>query len=391
MKILIYHLFCAMCIINVTNLFSQIPLKQSTKKTTHQNISLMEYKPLELSRRNQILIKKKSGDITEYFISKMGINLNSIDSLKKEKVFSLHKNDQAQFMQFSKSGGQIIYRREKNSKKVWEIYDIDTKQKRTIESNEGAVDVASIYDMNNILYRIHLNNDRPKIYLIKDNEEPIFIDNGFGVQWSNDKKYFLCETYQNKNLSLFEKKNYGKISKDEYRQQLKKQGGPRREIFSRYTLYNSSGEKLLILKDFDLVDWIQWAPDATKIVLKERSDQGFKILYLNYITENDVEVKKVFHFPGFSKITSEISTICMNPIWSPNGTKILFTTEVEDGHSILYNNVYILEDNSYQYIPINVSTNDFVSKVEWISNQTVLLIYSDVMTKESFSEEINIE
>ena len=376
---------------NTIILQSQTLIQQSPQKITKKEVRTDDYNPIEFSRKNQALIKKKIGDRIEYFLTNKGNVLDSINDIENQKLFSFNKDDQVQYMQFSKSNGQVVFRKLKNGKKVWDLYDIDTKQLKEIESDEGSVDAASIYDMSNILYRTYLDKDRSKIYLIRDDKDPVFIDYGFGVQWSNDMKYFLCETYQNNELSLFEKKRYGLINQEEYKKQLKVQSGPKREIFSRYAIFNSDGEKLLVLQDFDLVDWIQWSPDNSKIVLQERYDPGFKIIYLNYISENQIEIEKVYHFPGFQKVNREISTFCKSPIWSPDGNKLLFTTNVEDGYTVLYNNVYILLTDSNQFTPVIETDNVIISSAEWISSKSFLINLKNKDTKENFNYEMNID
>ena len=361
------------------------------KRIISKDISSREYKVEDFSGKDYVLLKKKFGDITEFYLANKRNDPDLTINGEKEKLFSFHKDDKVQLIQFSNSGEQVVFSRLKNDKKVWEVYDIKTRKYKTVESEEGSVTVASFYDMNNILYRVSLKHDRPRIYLIKDNKDPVFIDNGFTAKWSNNTNYFLIELFQNAELSLFEKKRYGKISKEEYINQLKAQGGPQREIFSKYVICNADGQRLLVLEDFNIVDWIQWSPDNKKIIIQERGDRGFKIVYLDYISESNIVIKNVYHFPGFPKFERQTSTFCQSPKWSPDGNKILFITSVENGHSVLYDNIYILEDSSYNYYPINESQDSFIFKVDWISNKSIFMDSRNKITKEDFTHEITFE
>jgi Tol biopolymer transport system component len=172
---------------------------------------------------------------------------------------------------------------------------------------------------------------------------------------------------------------------------LKTQGGSQREIFSKYVICNADGQRLLVLEDFNIVDWIQWSPDNKKIIIQERGDRGFKIIYLDYISENNIVIKNVYHFPGFPKFERQTSTFCQSPKWSPDGNKILFITSAENDHSVLYDNIYILEDSSYNYYPINESQDSFIFKVDWISNRSIFMDSRNKITKEDFTHEITIE
>ena len=350
-----------------------------------------DFKYVEFSKKNYALLKKQNGDISEFYVSKLEDGTDVAKS-NKEKLFSFHKDDRIKYVQFSKSGEQVVFRKGKRGEsKSWEILDIKTKKSRIIDSRDGSVVSASIFDINNILYLEDLEKDRSKIYLIKDNKEPVFIDNGFGGKWSPDKNYLLLESYQNNELSLVEQREFGHITRDEFIRRFKARGGIKREIFSRYAIYNKEGEKLLVLHDFDLVDWIQWAPDNKKIVLQERGDLGFKIVYLNFLSENNIIIDKVYHFPGLHKSNNGLVTFCREPKWSPDGGKIIFITEVEDSDNVLYNNAYVLEDQSYQYFPIIESSDAFIFLIEWISKKSILFEIYDKNINEKNTFEYNME
>lgn len=372
-----------MKVLTAQNLLKQRPniLKKS--------VNINEFKPVKYTKKNA-LFEKKTGDVSEYYLTEINDDTEFSKS-KKEKLFSFHKNDSVKYVRFSKSGDQVIYRKSKNGKKIWKVHDIQTKESKIIESNEGSINRASVYDFNNILYRVILKTDRPKIYLIKDNKEPIFIGNGSGIRWSIDKKYFMYFSYQNDDLSLFEKKRYGKISKQEYINQRKAQGKKKKVNSMKYVICSSDGKKILTFDDVDLAYWINWAPCIKKIALRESGDKGFKVIYLNIQNESDIEIERTYHFPGFSNLRSGLSEICVDALWSPDSEKLLIITEVDDGNKVLHNNAYILEDQSYQYYPLIESSDVFLSNVEWISKNSIFFNAHDKNTKINDAYQLIIE
>lgn len=384
-KNILFHYFFIILLIFFNQLFSQKITKIAPPKTQRTDVSMNDYKYIDISNKNYALLEKQNGDISEFYVCKLE-DRTDVTKSNKEKLFSFHKDDRVKYIQFSKSGKEVVFRKGKRGeKKSWEIHDISTKKSRIIDSKEGSVISASIFDINNIVYLVDTEKERSKIYLIKDNSDPVFVDNGFGGQWSPNRNYLLLKTYQNKKLSLVEQREFGHISRDEFIKRFKARGGIKREIFSRYSIYNTDGEKLLVLNDFDLVDWIQWAPDNQKIVLQERGDLGFKIIYLRFLTGNNIIIDNVYHFPGFHKNNSERVTVCREPKWSPNGKKILFLTEVEGSDKVLYNNAYVLEDQSYKYFPLIESSNVFIPFIQWTSKQSILFYTYNIheMTKKT--------
>ncbi len=270
------------------------------------------------------------------------------------------------------------------------MHDISTGEEKIIESNEGSVNTASFYSSDKYLYITSPQSERHKVYL-QINNAPLFIGNGISVLWSPDGKYFLVKSPLDNSLSLREKKKFGKITKDEYRKQIKLQGGPKREIFRRYMIYNTAGERLLTLRDYNLVHWIQWSPDSKKIVLREHGDRGFKIIYLNHVSQDDIRIANIFHFKGLPNQQDKIATYCQNPSWSPDGTSLSFITSATDGHEVLYNKIFILEDGTYQYFPVIDSQDQFVYNIEWTSEKSILVEGQDKNTKVNQTYELIFE
>ena len=357
------------------------------KRIISKDISSREYKVEDFSGKDYVLLKKKFGDITEFYLANKRNDPDLTINGEKEKLFSFHKNDKVQLIQFSNSGEQVVFRRLKNNKKVWEMHDIKTKKVKTIESDEGNVSTASFFDYNNYLYITYPHNERSKVYLVKENNNPVFIANGISVLWSPNGKYFLLKSPLSNSLSLREKRDFGQITREEYQEQLKIQGGPKREIFRKYMIYNLKGEKLLILQDFDFVDWIQWSPDGRKIVLRERGDRGFKIVYLEG-EGNNISLAKTVNFPCVEAVHG-----CLYPIWSPDGNKIMFKSviEAEANQGIQEENLYILNDSSLNYYKVTDFTTNEIFGFNWLNNQTITLTGMIHTTREKIEQEIMIE
>ena len=314
---------------------------------------LNEFRFIDYSKKDQVLLEKRTEDSFCYYLSDINIGLEEIHA---HKLFSLHRKARYPFARFSTTGEQVVFRTVKKNKKVWKIIDIKTKNSRIIESVEGSVVSASILDYNNFLYVTNPKNERMKAYLVRNNRSPLFLGNGGSVVWAPNGSFFVLEAPLDSTLSLREKYEFGQIPNGEYKRQLSNQGGPKREIFRRYSIFNNAGKKLLVLKDFDFVDWIQWSPDSKKLVLNERSDRGFKIVYLNFMSENHIAIDSVYHFPGIPDKKKGVYTCCQNPKWSPDSKRVLFSTEVEDGHQVLELNTYILEDQKYRLIKVNYNS-----------------------------------
>lgn len=363
--IILSSIFC------LATLFAQ-PILKEEPHITKRSFNSLEHKPLKFSNKKYAILEKKLGEISELYIAYLDSSMDITKAEKKEKILSFSMEDNVKLIQFSKSGEQVVFRKSKNKKSEWEIHDIKSNKSKIIKSDEGSIRVASIYDIKNMLYSVYTDNERPRAFLIKDNKDPVFIGNGSGLIWSADRNYFLMQIFQDDNLSLFEKKKFGKITQEEFKEQIEVQGGAKREIYRRYAIFSPDGKQLLKLQDYDLVDWIQWSPDNYKIVLAERGVKGFKIIYLNFINADTIEIADIYHFQGISNSSNGPWIHCLYPKWSPDGSKILFTTEVEDGNQILYNNAYILEDHSYNYYPILETSDTFISKAEWISEKSIL-------------------
>lgn len=362
-------------------------LKPESYKCSKKEIPFNDYRFIDYQTDKQYgIFKNNIGDSTEYFISDLE---NGLHKSNIKNVFTISNNEKIEFVQFSKTGEQIVYRTKIDDKRVWKIYDIKTSLFNTIESGEGSVFSASIYDLNKYLFITNPENERQKAYL-KNNETMFLLGTGISVAWSPNGEYFLLKSPLDTTLSSREKRKYGILSDGEYKRELLIRGGPKREIFRRYMLYNELGEKLIILEDFDFVDWVKWSPNSNKLVIRERGDIGFKIIYLNFKDENNIVIDSVYHFPGFPHIKNAqgtISTFCQTPEWSPDSKRILFTTEVEDGHQILYNNVYVFEDYTYKLLPVIDSSDRFIYLAKWIDENAVIIPNYNLDLLEKFTFE----
>ncbi len=114
-KIFLLALYYAL--IFVSTIWAQNSSLQPLKAGSKIDLSNEELKPVEYSKDNKVLLKKISGDFNEFYLSELGDGTYSTMIEKKAQLFSVHKDDHAEFIQFSGSGDQVIYRKVKNGKK----------------------------------------------------------------------------------------------------------------------------------------------------------------------------------------------------------------------------------------------------------------------------------
>jgi dipeptidyl aminopeptidase/acylaminoacyl peptidase len=160
----------------------------------------------------------------------------------------------------------------------------------------------------------------PRVYLWRRGEsEPTLISNTdtFTPQWAPSGDLFLLRKVQ-------------------------KAGRGDGGSYSYWWIYSSDGKPLLDLSRYGRPSQADWSPDSEKIALEVRSEPlGLFILYIGEDGPS-VEVERARYIaPPEEKYLSA-------PQWSPDGTKLAYTTWQIGAQSGEYTELRLLEDGSYR-------------------------------------------
>lgn len=253
---------------------------------------------------------------------------------------------------FSTNDRYLCISKFEGNRKTLEIYDTISKKSKEIETEIGNVVNASVLDMDNIIYQVRTKGQEAKVFLIKNGGQPTFITDGIGERWSPDGKKFIVKE--------------SRPSLDD----------PKRRINTVFvSIFNSSGQKLMETSEFGIVNWVRWSPTSDKIVLYKGGN--FYIIYLNEV-DGKLFIEKKYHFKGFEHKEGKYYSAGY-PKFSPSGSKISFKRIIEDGHRVLDEDVWILEDGSYDYYSIADFDNAHIKYFTWtISGNVLVVIQKDI-------------
>jgi len=268
-------------------------------------------------------------------------------------------------VRFSTNDRYLCINKTEAGKWILEINDLANENgKKLLRSESGNVVNASIFDINNIIYQVRTKENEAKTYLVRNDGQPKFITDGLGGRWSPDGKWFLV------------KKNQTNPDKS---------SGKKRKIL--LSIFDSDGNKMIETSEFGSSNWIRWSPTSDKIVYTEFGSGGFYIIYLKEQNGN-LSIDHSYHFRPEQDENKYYFTI--EPEFSPDGTKISFIRSIEDGHFTYNQNIWILEDGSYQYYQVSDFNNTQINDLTWINCNEILAIKEDVSVRDKI-EIHNIE
>lgn len=310
------------------------------------------------------------GDIMVYEPGQ-GVKLmstKSTDKLRKAlpKVYEIDMTKyprQRPILKFAHNDRFTIYKKGSGPNATAEIYDTVNRKTETINvTDDGDINWIDVYDLNNILYESYSDQRRPKVYLRKDKDH-IFIAEGGVPIWSPNGMWFLISQYAEP-MSLMEIKGYGLTNEKMQTSDIKK-------IKLHWCIYNNQGQKILKLENLkNIVDWSNWALDSKKLVCEERSTDGFIIYYFND-NQNEIKTIDTYRFAGFSN-PPNLSTRCISPTWSPDGSFVAFFKVTEDSDRVLETRLYLYDDRTKNIRDIG-SLCSGLGTIKWLSPNQVLV------------------
>lgn len=263
-------------------------------------------------------------------------------------------------VRFSTNDRYLCINRTEAGRWTLEINDLANKNAiKLLRSEIGNVINASVFDMNNIIYQVRTKENEAKMYLIRNGGEPVFITDGLGGRWSPDGKWFLVEE--------------SRMNPDK---------SARKKRIITLSIFDSDEKKMIETSEFGTSNWIRWSPTSDKIVFSEFGSAGFYIIYFKE-QDGKLSIDHSYHFRPDQDKNKYFFTI--EPEFSPDGTKISFVRSIEDGHYIYNQNIWILEDGSYQYYQVSEFSSTQISDVTWVNSNEM------TVTKENVSDGDKIE
>ncbi|MBD3338854.1 MAG: hypothetical protein GF353_07090 [Candidatus Lokiarchaeota archaeon] len=313
-------------------------------------------------------------------VSENRVDYFLINALKKvykeENIYSTQIRSRRENIWFSSNDRYLLIKRKEGRESILKIYDTIKDTSIVVRHNEGNVVSASVKDLENILYQVRSKNSRAKIYLITDNNPPVFVTEGIGEKWAPNGKFFYSDYYKNEELTIGEKSQFGLLSEEEAIAALESGKYQQEKIEIGFGIFNTRCVKLLDL-DFEMIDWLNWASNSLKISIEDRYSRGFYIVYL-YENDNNLSIDNVYHFNDFKEV-NRLYIRCYFPTWSPDCTKVAFVKSTENSESIIENSLWILEDGKYNYYQIKSFGNAIIKEIKWINNYELLtLIKSNI-------------
>ncbi|MFA4922267.1 MAG: hypothetical protein WC611_09070 [Candidatus Neomarinimicrobiota bacterium] len=334
-------------------------------------ISLVGFSRDKITSEKLFELRKQTGKRTEisqvssygYAILNEGDDFYLLDKKKDfEKTLICSKakgtshEQKGDRVRFSTNDRYLCIRKLEGNKKNLEIYDTISKNKKQIKSEIGNVVNASVFNMDNIIYQVRTKKNEAKTYLIRNGGQPKFITEGIGERWSPDGKWFFV-----------------KGTKDNPDNNAKKK---RIMILS---VFDSDGNKIIETSEFGSSNWIRWSPTSDKIVYSEFGSAGFFIIYLKE-QNGKLSIDHSYHFRPDQDENNYFFTI--QPKFSQDGTKISFVRSIEDGHYTYNQNIWILEDSSYQYYQVSDFSSTQINDVTWISSNEMAVTKEDVSDRD---------
>lgn len=144
------------------------------------------------------------------------------------------------------------------------------------------------------------------------------------------------------------------------------------------SIFDSAGNKIIETSEFGTSNWIRWSPTSDKIVFTEFGSAGFNIIYLDD-KNGDLTIDHSYHFRPDKDENNYYGTLY--PEFSQDGTKISFIRSDEDGHYTYNQNIWILEDGSYQYYQVSDFSNTLIDDVTWMNENELSVIKRDISDK----------
>jgi len=319
-------------------------------------------------------LKKQTGKKTEisqvssygYAILNEGDDFYLLNRNKDfEKVFICSKADKTSQEQkghrvrFSTNDRYLCINKTEAGRWTLEVNDLVNKNTKLLRSEIGNVVNASVFNMNNIIYQVRTEENEAKMYLIRNGGQPVFITDGLGGRWSPDGKWFLVKE--------------SRVNPDK---------NAKKKRIMMLSIFDSDGNKMIETNEFGSSNWIRWSPTSDKIILEEFGGCGFYIIYLKE-KNGELSIDHSYHFRPDKDANNYYGTL--NPEFSQDGTKISFIRSDEDGHYTYNQNIWILEDGSYQYYQVSDFSNTQINDITWLNSNELSVI------KEDISDKSNIE
>lgn len=321
---------------------------------------------LDISNIGQLIIRETENNIQKYYL------VDVINNPPPKLIFT-SSQVQGNSIWFSENSRFIIFCPNDGTRFIVKIYDTNDESIKEISDKEGDVVRASLVDKNRILFDVRRPREYPKVYMyLEGTETPNYITEGIGAFWSPDGKWFLVKK--------------GEYVKDASNTKRAKVFGYKIIKQPLYSIFNTAGQKILDIEKQD-VHYIKWSPKSDKIVLELNN----KVCLIFLKTSNDqLTIEYEYYFERISK-EGENMAGAENPTWSPDANWISYIRNVENGHTILENSIFVYNINTHQQHSV-VSYNDKnIEKIIWLSNNELIFLATSIDNTEHFVYKIDID
>jgi len=280
---------------------------------------LLRYSAFDLRTKNIFAISPQLEMIVcEYINNEIIFFISSIKSqFDKTQVLRVHQRQKPQ-VRFNADGNFIEYTYEEKGKRRAGIFDVRFRKNIIVDALQNDIVQHSVSPRSNyILYQTENNDSFPNIWMAEANgRNGRNICDGLLGSWSYNGNWF----------TVLKPKFYG----DWERQSSQKRRNIMNDFLQRMKpnefsltwtiwVYNSLGDEVLELKDFDSPLLVLWSPISDRIIVRSYNAYEYQLLEFKE-TSLGISISTVGRFGFESKREEETH----HPVWSFDGKKIVY-------------------------------------------------------------------